>query len=53
MSTAVASNSKTQGTSSTNNGSAKKVKDQKVAAANLEEASDLQRQKFLDVFQQM
>ena len=53
LTTAVASNVKTQGTSSTNVSSGKKSKDLKTAAANLEEASDLQRQKFLDTFQQM
>ena len=40
---------KTEGSMSA---SAKKARDQK-AAANLEEESDLQRQKFLDTFQQM
>jgi len=43
MSTAPVSNNKTQGSSNGNTGSAKKTKDSKMAAANLEEASDLQR----------
>ena len=35
------------------NAPAKKAKDANKAAANLQKASDLQRQKFMDVFQQM
>ena len=43
MSTMAASNLKSQGPPLMNLGSAKKAKDSKLAAANLEEASDLQR----------